>query len=57
MGSEKPKADDAGDISDDAAIEGLLKAAWDRRKSQPTPPSLTDHVERLIAQDPGEAEG
>ena len=57
MSTEKRKTDDAADAGDAAELDGLLKAAWDCRMAEPVPPDLTDHVDRLIAENPGEAEG
>lgn len=57
MSSEQRKTDDAAEVGDAADLDGLLKAAWDRRMAEPVPPDLTDHVDRLIAEDTGEAEG
>lgn len=57
MSSEQRKTDDAAEAGGAADLDGLLKAAWDRRMAEPVPPDLTDHVDRLIAEDTGEAEG
>ncbi|RZJ16671.1 MAG: hypothetical protein EON91_12230 [Brevundimonas sp.] len=56
MGSEKPKTDDAADTDGAGDVDALMKAAWDRRQVEPIPSSLIDHVERLITDEPGDAD-